>query len=151
MKYLFIVLFPSLLWAEKPVKADLPQWACEGYVKGYDELDSDTNNRWKTVKKFKIEGPLSNTNMAIAVVQVEKHEMRIQFVYNENGKSSMFDETMKSEGVSLSVGINGKSFGGDSFQVMDGAVLPKTIGLRVDLELDKKNYIVRLICKKNKR
>jgi hypothetical protein len=151
MRYLFILLFPSLLWADKPVKTDPPQWICDGYIKGYDELDSEIANRWKTVKTFKLEGPFLNNNVVTTSFQADKHEMRVNLVYNENGRSSMFDETLKSEGISMSVGIAEKSFGGDSFQVMDGAVLPKTVGLRVDFEQDKKAYVARLVCKKNSK
>ncbi|MBC7457809.1 MAG: hypothetical protein H7235_05995 [Bdellovibrionaceae bacterium] len=151
MRFLFVLLFPSLLFAAKTVKTTLPEWTCDGTVHGFDELDSEIADRWKKLKTFKFEGPFENTNMAYADVMVEKHEFHFIFVYNALGRSSMFDETMQSEGVSLDVGIAGKSYGGSSFQVMDGATLPKIIGLRVDLEQDKKNYIVRLICKKGKK
>lgn len=151
MRFLFILLFPTLLWAGKPIKSDPPDWVCDGFVKGYDELDSEISDRWKTLKNFRLEGPFENTNTVSTAVMVEKHEFNVTFVYNAIGRSSMFDETMKSEGVSMTVGVAGKSFGGNSFQVMDGAVLPKTIGLRVDFELEKKTYIVRLVCKKGKK
>lgn len=151
MRFLFILLFPSLLFAAKTSKTDLPDWICEGTVLGYDELDSEIADRWKKLKNFKFEGHFENTNIAHTEVVVDKHEFHIGFVYNALGRSSMFDETMKSEGVSLDVGIAGKNFGGSSFQVMDGAILPNIIGLRVDLEQDKKNYIVRLICKRGKK
>jgi hypothetical protein len=151
MGFLFILLFPTLLWAEKPAKTKLPLWICEGYVKGYDETVSPDGDRFKTLKTFKLEDSFENTNTVNARFSVEKEDFSVTFVFNAKGRMKMFDEKMESEGVSMSVSVGGKGFGGDSFQVMDGAVLPKTIGLRTDLEYDNKNYYVRLICKRNKK
>lgn len=151
MKYLYFFLFPSLLWAEKPNKVDKPHWLCEGYIQGYDENNPVIENRWGTIKKFKLEGPTQNSNTVVTTVAFDKHEARVNFVYNPYGTMSIAEETVKSEGVSLSVGVGDESFGGSSFQVMDPAGLPKTIGLRVDFEYQKKPYFVRLICNRNKK
>ena len=150
MKYLSILLFPSLLWAEKPAKAELPPWFCDGYVKGYDENIAVIEDRWQTVKTFKLEGPTGG-NVASTEVTFDKHKANVSFTFNSYGTMSMFDEPMKSEGVSFNVSVGEKHFAGDSFQVMDGARLPVTIGLRTDFELDKKAYVVRLVCKRNKK
>ena len=151
MGYFFILIFPTLLWAEKSVKKVAPIWICDGFVKEYDELESQPEERFKTVKTFKLEESFQNTNTVSTQFSVGKHEFSVSFVFNAKGRSSMFDEKMESEGVSMSVSVSGKGFGGDSFQVMDGAVLPHVIGLRKDIEYDKKDYYVRMICNRNKK
>ncbi len=148
MGFLFVLLFPTLLWAEKLAKKEIPLWICDGFVKGYDESVPVDQDRFKTLKTFKLEESFKNTNTVATQFSIENHEFAVSFVFNAKGRSSMFDEKIESEGVSMSVSVNGKGFGGSSFQVMDGAILPKMIGLRTDLEYDKKDYYVRMICKK---